>query len=263
MKIEKINERQIRCTLTGEDLASRNINVKELAYGSDKARQLFQDMMQVAARDLGFEAENIPLVIEAIPLSMDTIILIITKVEDPEELDTRFSRFAPESQSADIGLSFAELKEHIEGADDILDLIKRISEGRKRSSDKAALIEGIEPIGDGLDEGTDSAEADSDAMPNLMRAYCFQTLDDVIRAAGVIGSFYDGPNVLYKNPEDDTFYLMVKKASSTAADFNKLCNILSEYAIPCKFATGIDAYFGEHFETILAEHALQSLREIA
>ena len=66
MKIEKINDRQIRCTLTREDLASRELKLSELAYGSDKAKALFQDMMQLAARDFGFEADNIPLMIEAI-----------------------------------------------------------------------------------------------------------------------------------------------------------------------------------------------------
>ena len=73
MKIEKINDRQIRCTLTKEDLASREIKLSELAYGSDKAKALFQDMMQQAAEDFGFEAENMPLVVEAIPVSMETI----------------------------------------------------------------------------------------------------------------------------------------------------------------------------------------------
>ena len=48
MKIEKINDRQIRCTLTREDLASRELKLSELAYGSDKAKALFQDMMQLA-----------------------------------------------------------------------------------------------------------------------------------------------------------------------------------------------------------------------
>ena len=52
-------------------------------------------MMQQAAQEFGFEAENMPLMIEAIPSSSDSIVLIITKVEDPEELDTRFSKFAP------------------------------------------------------------------------------------------------------------------------------------------------------------------------
>ena len=35
MKIEKVNENQIRCTLTKQDLADRQINLRELAYGSE------------------------------------------------------------------------------------------------------------------------------------------------------------------------------------------------------------------------------------
>ena len=94
MKIEKVNDNQIRCTLTREDLAERQIKLSELAYGTEKAKLLFRDMMQQAAYEFGFEADDIPLMIEAIPLSQDTIILVITKVEYPEELDTRFSRFS-------------------------------------------------------------------------------------------------------------------------------------------------------------------------
>ena len=41
MKIERINENQIRCTLTSFDLSVRNLNLGELAYGSEKARSLF------------------------------------------------------------------------------------------------------------------------------------------------------------------------------------------------------------------------------
>lgn len=95
MKIEKLNDNQIRCTLTHADLAERQLKLSELAYGTEKAKSLFHDMMQQAAFEFGFEAEDIPLMIEAIPASSDSIVLIITKVEDPEELDTRFSKFAP------------------------------------------------------------------------------------------------------------------------------------------------------------------------
>ena len=69
MKIEKMNENQIRCTLTQTDLADRHLKLSELAYGTEKAKILFQDMMQQANFELGFEAEDIPLMIEAIPLS--------------------------------------------------------------------------------------------------------------------------------------------------------------------------------------------------
>ena len=60
-----------------------------------KARNLFREMIQQAAQEVGFEAEDIPLMVEAIPLSSESIMLIVTKVEDPEELDTRFSKFSP------------------------------------------------------------------------------------------------------------------------------------------------------------------------
>ena len=93
MKIEKINDHQIRCTLTKQDLASRNIKLSELAYGNNKARALFKDMMAQAAEELGFETDDLPLMVEAIPMTSDCIVLIVSKVEYPDELDTRFSQF--------------------------------------------------------------------------------------------------------------------------------------------------------------------------
>ena len=58
MKIEKVNENQIRCTLTKQDLAERQINLSELAYGSEKAKGLFHDMIQQANYEFGFEAND-------------------------------------------------------------------------------------------------------------------------------------------------------------------------------------------------------------
>ena len=95
MRIERINENSIRCTLTNFDLSVRNVNLSELTYGSEKARNLFREMVQKASSEVGFEAEDIPLMVEAIPLSNESIMLVITKIEDPEELDTRFSKFSP------------------------------------------------------------------------------------------------------------------------------------------------------------------------
>ena len=118
MKIEKINDNQIRCTLTRDDLAQRQLKLSELAYGSEKAKSLFREMMQQAASEFGFESDNLPLMIEAIPTAGDSIVLNITKVDDPDELDTRFSRFTPTpaDEAADKHKSVLEhLKKPIEG----------------------------------------------------------------------------------------------------------------------------------------------------
>ena len=83
MKIEKINDNKIRCTLTSADLAERNLKLSELAYGTEKARSLFQDMMLEANQQFGFNVDNAPLMVEAVPVAPDSIVLIITRVEDP------------------------------------------------------------------------------------------------------------------------------------------------------------------------------------
>jgi len=95
MKIERLNDNQVKCTLTSFDLTERNLNLKELSYGNEKVKGLFTEMMQLAHNEVGFETDDMPVMIEAIPLQDNSVVLIITKVEEAEEVDTRFARFAP------------------------------------------------------------------------------------------------------------------------------------------------------------------------
>ena len=131
MKIEKISDNQIRCTLTKEDLDSHQIRISELAYGTDKAKKLFREMMQQAQIEFGFEADNIPLMIEAIPVNGESVILIVTKVEDPEELDTRFSKFSPYKKTKQDTL-------HFDGADNIIDISQKLYEETQKAASQGA-----------------------------------------------------------------------------------------------------------------------------
>ena len=137
MKIEKVNDNQIRCTLTWEDLANRHLKLSELAYGSEKARSLFHDMMQQANYEFGFETDDLPLMIVAVPLSSDTILLIITKVEYPDELDTRFSKFSEPDENEYPDYSSSELTELPAGANDILNLLSICANMQRKYPRKA------------------------------------------------------------------------------------------------------------------------------
>ena len=93
MRIERISDNQIRCTLSKRDLIERQIKISELAYGSERAKELFRDMMEQANIDFGFDTEDIPLMIEAIPTSRESLVLVITKVDNPQEFDEKFANF--------------------------------------------------------------------------------------------------------------------------------------------------------------------------
>lgn len=266
MKIEKVNENQIRCTLTREDLADRHLKLSELAYGTEKAKELFRDMMQQAAYECGFEAEDIPLMIEAIPLSADTIILIITKVEYPDELDTRFSKFSPgdtleEAEDAFEGEEGEKVYEAA-GADDILDLFRKIQEESRKVENlrKESQFVPLEKAISGKKPAEQPPE--EPIVVDITKLFVFDGFDEVNRLAHVLKGFYNGCNVLYKNRLNRKYYLVISKSHHSPEEFNKVCNILSEYAHQEKYSNAIRAYFEEHYDTILKENALQILSEI-
>ncbi len=93
MRRERINENKIRFILDRSDLEERDIQLSELAYGSDKAKALFDDLMEMAREEMGFDEGPQPLMVEAIPMAQNGLMVNISKVENPDELDTRFSRF--------------------------------------------------------------------------------------------------------------------------------------------------------------------------
>ena len=245
MKIEKINENQIRCTLTREDLESHQVNLKELAYGSEKAKKLFRDMMQQAQIQFGFEADNIPLMIEAIPVNLDSVILIVTKVEDPEELDTRFSKFSPAIDDDDFSGDFADIEAAFGDtkADEIIEEFNRLCEQQAQLDD----------------EPTDSAYI---TEPDFFRVYAFLSIDEVCRASRALQSAYDADNSLYKDPQHNRYYLVLHKGDHSPQTFNKVCNILSEYAESIHCNAGTESHYKEHFTLILAKHALQALKQL-
>lgn len=257
MKIEKVNDHQIRCTLTKADLADRELKISELAYGTEKAKSLFRDMMQQASFEFGFDAEDIPLMIEAIPLNSECIVLVITKVEDPEELDTRFSKFAPsvhdDADDSDNNGLDSMLQSLSEGADEVLDLFKKIHDTAldSKAKDIAPMPNAKKPVAVKSDSAKSSVE--------LTRIFSFNSLNEVTRLAHMLVNHYDGANSLYKNEKSSTYMLVVTQSAHTPEEFNKICNMLSEYGSPEKYVAASEAYMEEHFEPIIKDKAIQSL----
>lgn len=243
MKIERINDNQIRCTLTSFDLSVRNLNLRELAYGSEKARNLFREMIQKASNEVGFEAEDIPLMVEAIPLSNESVMLVITKIEDPEELDTRFSKFSPMSDDDSDALSDLA-SELLEGADGLTKLLEGLT---------AQPQEGLAL----LDNAQEDDASDQSAKVPSVRVYSFDSLDRISEAARACENLYNGVNTLYKKPGTFQYYLVIKDQDADSLAFSRVCNILAEYGTKIRHEYASEAYYKEHYEVVCEGKALQ------
>ena len=253
MKIEKISDTQIRCTLNKSDLIDRELRISELAYGTEKAKALFRDMIQQAFYEFGFEADDIPLMIEAIPVSTECLILVITKVEDPDELDTRFSKFSS-FNSSDNSSDHDDIEDE-SYADEIINCFDQIDDDTEDLEvDQKDLIETQDLPDSNFNEKTGFHIA-----TNLVKIYSFRALNEVIELANVLLGYYNGSNTLYKNPQNSIYYLVINKSNHSPEEFNKICNIISEYGKSERSTYASSTYYDEHYEVIVKNDALQIL----
>ena len=288
MKLEKLSDTQIRCTLSKEDLSQRQLHLSELAYGSEKAKELFRDMMQQASIELGFEADNIPLMIEAIPISNDCLVLVVTKVEDPDELDTRFSRFS----KINVDDSFDEDFSDIDDADfeemDFLDDEDDIdmddeplpfgpsSDFDNADSDASTSSKERSAIDDALDLIAPFTQAIAQAKKEAMRKkkenrssvqdcqyYSFQNFSQAAQLGAFLAPFFEGESSLYKDSFSNNYYMILRKTQSENDTFHRACNIAADFGVRISASYATPAYFREHFETILEENAVEMLGELA
>lgn len=246
MRISRVNDNQIKAVLTRQDLAARNIRLSEFVYGSAKAKELFNELVMKANLELGFNVENdAPLMVEAIPMGKEdnSLMLLISKVEYPEELDMKYSDFTEADENASVLPEYSEDDSSSIGAT-FLEKLKAAM------AVQAANLEG------NLQAAEEIIDTDE-----LTRLFAFDKLDDVIRLASIAGPLHDGGSSLYRDEEENVYYLVVQGRGCKADAFNKVCNILSEYSLQLKYMRSGEAFFKEHLKLVRAEDALKVLGE--
>ena len=235
MKIEKIDDNSIKCTLSSLDLSSRNLNLRDMTYGSQAAKRLFNEMMQKAKEEVGFSIENTPLMIEAVPLQGGAVQLIISKVDDPE--DTRFSKFSAAGSGQNGWIS--------ELATQILEGAQGLMKQLKETEEEPGVAEEKKESGD---EG--------------IRLYRFRTLDRVIDAAKAVSYCDLGANSLYKAEDKKGYYVSLHSKGDDIDSLNRAANLLLEYGERVNGGSATEAYYKEHMEQLIQENALQKLKTV-
>ncbi len=254
MRIDKLNDNQIRCYLSREDMESRQLRLKELAYGTEKARTLFHELLKEAKSRFGFEAENMPIMVEAVPLQDDSLVLIITKVDNPEELDTRFSSFSPSVKSGaeDTDTSSSALSQLLEAIRQEMD--------NGGSGEAGTKVSGKTP--ERAAAKTTSAPSKNKKTRPELHLYTFPSMGEAAAAAAAVPEF-SGRSSLYRDPADSLYYLFVSPPEDQAADFSRVLSTLSEFGSDSYITPAREQYLREHCEILCAGDAIQKLSELS
>ena len=223
MKIEKISDTQIKVTLNHSDLMDRDLKLSELAYGSQKAQALFKDMMAKANEEFGFETDNVPLMIEAVPLSTDSIMIVVTKVDDPLQIEQKLETIGERPTHR----TFKEPEED-------------------RLTDLALMGKDIEEV-----------QAHDLANKDTVLTYLFNDFDSVCMVAHRVQPMFAGDNSLYKYK--DKYFLILGKNKKAEYDFEAIMGVLDEFGSKCPSSQLNEFFLKEHGKLMIDLHAVDVL----
>lgn len=257
MKIEKINDQQIKCTLTRKELEKRELKLTEIAYGNEKVKTLFRDMMREAELIYGFEADDVPLMIEVIPYS-DRVVVLVTKVEEPEELDTRFSRFAPSVIGNNDHIGIGELFDNLLDLNDdgkcefLPKLAEVLKKGAENAKNEEASSDESEPVENGLD--------DNEIVHHF---FIFDELSQIMDVAKRMPENMKYDTGIMKNEAKGTYLLRLSAPKEERGGyFFRVYQLLSEFSQTPKPNDYFSYFVEEHCVPIIESNALQTLRNI-
>ena len=273
MRIERISDNQIRCTLSKHDLVERHLKISELAYGSERAKELFRDMMEQANIDFGFEAEDIPLMIEAIPTSRESLVLVITKVDNPQEFDEKFANFRVPGEEIiddDVTTDYEDLTFENDVSDsfafdDLMDCFDQMYSGQEEEEEEDEKEAQFIPLTEALQAANPDRKSHSqkrtENIHERIKVYSFIAINPIIEAAHRVTPSYTGKNTVWKDTVGKKYYLMLNRGNGKHA-FHSVCSTMSEYGSeePVTYAT--QDYFNEHYRVIIKDKALAQLAKL-
>ena len=97
------------------------------------------------------------------------------------------------------------------------------------------------------------------AKGSFTKVFSFPTLTSVTKLAQLISPYYVGENILYKDEVSAIYYLVLHMSGHTPEEFNRICNVTSEYGQPVNTGYASLSYFAEHFKPVLKADAVQTL----
>lgn len=225
MIIEKINENQIKCTLTNEELQERHLQISELAYGGDKAKLLLEEMMAKASEDLGFNiSQGCPLMIEA-TANEKGITLLITKIN--EEIPNENSVNTPSKKTPKPLEDFLLSDEFLSKLSKLKKNIKSQNKTKKESLN--------------------------------VRIYTFYNFSDLISAAKALSNIDLGLTSLYKNERTNEYVLVTHRSDLDVKKYIQAGNMLCEFGVQLRADGPSLAFLEEHCKIIIPKDVFKQL----
>jgi adapter protein MecA 1/2 len=233
MKIERVDDKTVKCFLSNEEMEEYQIDYKDFIMRSDKAKEMVREIIEQAEEEVGYRPPQFAFDLQIMLLQDKGLVLTLSEKEPFEAND----------------------------GERILECLKEM---------KNMMFHAKEKMGQKLNQSMGQLPAQEENGQNAVDAsvrriekpeyavFVFDRISDIMDFATMIPKGLRVVSELYTM--DDKYYLYIKKASASYERYSKACVQAMEFGSLYAADEERLSHLKEHGECIIAEKALKKLR---
>ena len=229
MRIERVDDKTVKCFLSNEELEEYEIDYKDFILRSDKARQVVHDIIEQAMEQVGYKPPKFAFDMQIMMLPDQGLLLTFS-----------------ESDSTTIP-----------NAQQILEYLKEMKQTLQRTKEQLGIVDDEVSGSDQGKLGSDG-QGDAGAARPTQAIFVFEGLGALMSYAAALPGNLRVKSALYEM--DGLYYLYLQKGGASYERYSRLCIQALEFGR----LYGADEMqllpMQEHGECLIAEKALQKLR---
>jgi len=250
MKIERVDDKTVKCYLSNEELEEYEIDYKDFITRTDKAREVVQEIMEQAAEEVGYKPPKFAFDLQIMMVPDQGLVLTFSEKEpfDPKD-------------GEQILEALKEMKKVLQESKENF-LQKKALAGdatQKQLPNHTAPAQASNSEQTQNPAGGQSPQAKGTVKQRPETAiFAFRNIGRVMDYASVLPANLRVKSALYVL--DNTYYLYMNKGNAAYERYSRACVQALEFAALCGAEQEKLLYLEEHGECLIAEKALKLLR---
>lgn len=226
MKIERIDDKTVKCFLSNEELEEYDIDYKDFITRSEKAKEVVQEIIEQAEEEVGYKPPRYAFDLQIMMLPEQGLVLTFSE-KDPMENKS---------------------------GEQLLDCLKDMKQILQQAKEK--LASGAKTPQSGNE--AESGEGPGETFRPEEAIFAFGRIADVMDFANIIPGNLRVDSALYCM--NDMYYLYIRKGKASYERYSRTCIQAIEFAVAYTAEKQPIRHLEEHGECLIAEKALKKLR---
>lgn len=241
MKIERIDDKTVKCFISNEELEEFEITYKDFITRSEKAKEVVEEIIEQAIEEVGYKPPEFAMDMQIMMMPEKGMVLTLSE-KTPEDLQKNPA---------------------------LMDYLREMKKTLEEHFGKPGQGNGLPTLNGSL-PGSTSAGADTSAKEKTADSQPKEAKlpDFAVFKMDSLCSLSDYARILPKNlrvesclyVENGEYYLFLQKGGASYKRYSRACIQALEYGVLFGATEDKIVYLDEHAECLIAEKALAKLR---